>query len=133
LRVFLDTNVLISAVATRGLCADVLREVLAQHELVTSDLVLDEVAEILQERLGVAPGDTAEYVRLLKESAFIARPEPVTGLELTDKDDLPILGAAVASGARFFVTGDNELLRLATVGGLTILSPRAFHEKRTGP
>jgi hypothetical protein len=34
MKVMLDTNVLASAVATRGLCADVLRAVLAEHELV---------------------------------------------------------------------------------------------------
>ena len=33
-RVFLDTNVLVAAFATRGLCADVVRTVLAEHELV---------------------------------------------------------------------------------------------------
>ena len=31
MKVFLDTNVLASAAATRGLCADVLREVFASH------------------------------------------------------------------------------------------------------
>ncbi len=36
MRVFLDTNVLVSAVATRGLCADVLREVLLSHQLLVS-------------------------------------------------------------------------------------------------
>jgi hypothetical protein len=33
-RVCLDTNVLVAAFATRGLCADVLRTVIAEHELV---------------------------------------------------------------------------------------------------
>jgi len=32
-KVFLDTNVLVSALATRGLCADLLRKVLTEHEL----------------------------------------------------------------------------------------------------
>jgi len=36
-KVFLDTNILVSATATRGLCADVLREVLASHQLIVSD------------------------------------------------------------------------------------------------
>ena len=36
MRVFLDTNVLVSAMATRGLCADVLREILTSHRLVVS-------------------------------------------------------------------------------------------------
>jgi len=35
-RVFLDTNVLVAAVATRGLCADVFRSALASYELVSS-------------------------------------------------------------------------------------------------
>ena len=42
MKVVLDTNVLASAAATRGLCADVLREVLAEHELVICKQVIDE-------------------------------------------------------------------------------------------
>jgi len=43
MRVFLDTNLLVSAVATRGLCADVLREVLLSHQLVISPPLLSEL------------------------------------------------------------------------------------------
>jgi uncharacterized protein len=39
-RVALDTNVLVSAVATRGICADVLRVVLTEHELVVGARVV---------------------------------------------------------------------------------------------
>jgi len=38
-KVFLDTNILVSGVATRGLCADVIRLVLAEHELITGEVV----------------------------------------------------------------------------------------------
>ena len=41
MRVFLDTNVLVSAFATRGLCADVLRHVLADHQLAASEPARD--------------------------------------------------------------------------------------------
>ena len=34
MRVFLDTNMLVAAFATRGLCEDVLRTTLSEHELV---------------------------------------------------------------------------------------------------
>jgi len=33
MRVFLDTNVLVAAYATHGLCEDVFRVILAEHEL----------------------------------------------------------------------------------------------------
>jgi predicted nucleic acid-binding protein len=49
LRGFLDTNVLVSAFATRGLCADVLRHVLTEHELLTGEVVLAELRRALRE------------------------------------------------------------------------------------
>jgi len=53
MRVFLDTNVLVSAVATRGLCADVLREVLVSHQLVISSPLLNELTNILHSKFGI--------------------------------------------------------------------------------
>jgi predicted nucleic acid-binding protein len=50
MRVFLDTNVLVSAVATRGLCADVLKEVLVSHQLVISSPLLNELTNILHSK-----------------------------------------------------------------------------------
>ena len=52
MRVLLDTNVIVSAVTTRGLCADVFRAVLAAHELVTCAKVLQEVRRILGMKFG---------------------------------------------------------------------------------
>ena len=50
MRVFLDTNVLVAAFATRGLCADVMRVVLAEHQ-VTGDVVLRELRKALARRI----------------------------------------------------------------------------------
>ena len=54
MRVFLDTNVIASATATRGLCADVLRTAIEFHELVVSDHLLDEVRRILKDKFGAS-------------------------------------------------------------------------------
>ena len=42
MRVFFDTNVLVSAFLARGLCADLLRLVLSEHTLLCSEVVLDD-------------------------------------------------------------------------------------------
>jgi uncharacterized protein len=127
-RVFLDTNVLVAAVATRGLCADVFRTVLASHELVVSQQVLDEAGRVLRVKLGVRPGPIADFIRLLEQEADVVPPAPLPGIELNDQDDLPILGAAVAARAEVFVTGDRELAELVTVEGMRVVSPRQFWE-----
>jgi putative PIN family toxin of toxin-antitoxin system len=127
-RVFVDTNVLVAAVATRGLCADVLRAVLASHELVVSQQVLDEVRRVLRLKIGVSPGPVADFVRLLQQEADVAPAARLPDVELSDRDDLPIIGAAVAAGADVFVTGDRELAELGSVEGMRVISPRQFWE-----
>ncbi len=43
MKVFFDTNVLIAAFATRGLCADLFAHVLLEHDLVVGEVVLTEL------------------------------------------------------------------------------------------
>ena len=50
MRVFFDTIVLVSAFLARGLCADLLRLVLAEHTLVTSEVVLAELSDVLSRK-----------------------------------------------------------------------------------
>ena len=40
MKVFLDTNVIASATATRGLCADLFRTVIESHDLVVPDCLI---------------------------------------------------------------------------------------------
>lgn len=130
MRVFLDTNVLASALATRGLCADLFESVLAEHDLLTSTAVLVELRRILASKFRL-PADLVEaYIALIEVSA-----EPITGaVELTrpvpDPDDAPILAAALAVNAGCFVTGDKAFLDLGEVAGMPIQSPRQFWEKQ---
>jgi predicted nucleic acid-binding protein len=53
--VFFDTNVLVSAFLARGLCADLLRLVLTEHILVTSEVVLAELRDVLSRKGRLPP------------------------------------------------------------------------------
>jgi len=129
MKVFLDTNVLASAAATRGLCGDVLREVLASHDLFISEQVLSELKRVLRFKFGVPQDLIDDFILLLEQDTVLAKPVEVPNIKLQDKDDLPILGAAIAAGAEVLVTGDKELLNLGHDEDLEILSPRQFWEK----
>lgn len=129
MRVFLDTNVLASAAATRGLCADVLREVLASHELLTCAQVLSELKRVLRMKFGVAQDLIEDFISLIRQDTKLARPGPPPPVEIDDGDDLLVLSAAISGKAEVFVTGDKELLDLREVENLAILSPRQFWDK----
>jgi putative PIN family toxin of toxin-antitoxin system len=130
-RVLLDTNVIVSAVTTRGLCADVFRAVLAAHELVTCAKVLQEVRRILGIKFDVPEQLIAEYLELIGQDAIVAEPEDLPDLPIQDRDDVAIVAAAIAAKAEVLVTGDHELQSLKNVGKVRILSPRAFWEELT--
>ena len=131
MRVLLDTNVIVSAVTTRGLCADVFRAVLAAHELVTCAKVLQEVRRILGMKFGVPEPLIAEYLELIGQDAIVAEPEDLPDLPIQSRDDAEIVAAAIGAKAEVLVTGDHELQSLKNIGQLRIISPRAFWEELT--
>jgi putative PIN family toxin of toxin-antitoxin system len=129
MKVFLDTNVLASAAATRGLCADVLREVFASHELFISEQVIAELRRVLRLKFGVGQNLVDDFIWLLEQDSVSAQPDQLPRIALKDKDDLAIVGAAITAGAEVLVTGDKELLDLSRIANLEILSSRQFWER----
>ncbi len=133
MRVFLDTNVLASAAATRGLCSDLFREVLASHELIISRQVLSELRRVLKSQFRAPQDLIDDFSELLSEDTEIAKPGDPLKVNIKDKDDLPILSAAIAAKAEVFVTGDKEILDLGQVQQMKIMSPRQFWEALKNP
>jgi putative PIN family toxin of toxin-antitoxin system len=127
-KVFLDTNVLASALATRGLCAELFESVLTGHELLTSRELIAELRRILTTKLRI-PADTADAFLTLIEANATTLPTPAEfPAGIPDPDDAPLIAAALAGGAECFVTGDKALLDLGSVGGVAVISPRRFWE-----
>ncbi len=129
MRIFLDTNVVVSAVATRGLCADVFREALVRHQLVISEMLLDEIKAVLRAKLGVLENIVSDVIGMLREGSVLSTPSPLADLPIDDPTDKALVSAALNGKADLFVTGDRELLSLVKAGPLDIISPRMFWER----
>ena len=129
MRVFLDTNILASAAATRGLCSDVLREVFASHELVISEYLIKELKRVLADKFNLPRDIREDYIWLLHQDTIVAEEFDPPSIQLKDKSDIPIRGAALQAKADVLVTGDLELQNLEKIGKLLILSPRGFWER----
>lgn len=130
MRVFLDTNVLVAAFATRGLCADLVRHILAEHELLIGEVVLTELRRILVRKLKVPAATIDQIDTLLREQTVVPKPrqprQPLRHPAMRDPADRWILASAVAAGADVLVTGEADLLTVAAEAPLPILDPRAF-------
>ncbi len=125
-RVCLDSNVLVAAFAARGLCADLLRQVLTDFDLVLPQVVLDEVRRVLSEKLKLSPAATAAFESVVERCEVLPKTSLPAPVHVTDPDDERVLADAVAGGAEVLVTGDGDLLAVAAASPIPILSPRAF-------
>ncbi len=128
MRVALDTNVLASAIGTRGLCADVMRLVLLEHELVVGEQVLEELRRNLTKKFRLSAALVDETEELLRAEAIVSTTADAVDIDTLDDADARVLGEAVAAKADVFVTGDLELQELGERAPLPILSPRQFWE-----
>ena len=128
MRVFLDTNVLVSAFASRGLCAEVLELVLLDHDLTLGRNVVRELEKALREKVKLPVVRSIEIIEFVSSEAaqIVDKAEPASAN--VDAADALVLGEALASHADLFVTGDATLLRPAAIGALKIVSPRQFWE-----
>lgn len=128
MRVFLDANVLVSAFASRGLCADLLEVVLLEHDLVLGHDVVREVSKALRLKLKLPAARAAEVVEFISGEAahIVSQSEPIDAR--VDPDDALVLGEAIAAHAEVFVTGDAALLKLGAIETLELVTPRRFWE-----
>ena len=131
--VFFDTNVLVSAVATRGLCADVVNAAIVEHQVVVGETVLAELRQVCQQKLRLPASLIDELIAFLRLHARVVTATRAPDHDIRDPNDRAIIAEAVTSQADVLVTGDQELLRMAAPGRLRVVSPRGFWELLRAP
>ena len=126
--IVLDTNVIVAAFATEGLCHAVFEVCLDQHQIVLNEFILKEVTETLKKKLKMPEAAVQEVIRFLRDqSDIIDHAKPETHISRDPKDDM-ILALAAVAHSHYIITGDEDLLILKSFNDIPILSPRQFWE-----
>ena len=126
MKVILDANVLIAAVAGRGLCESLVELCLEEHELIASRELLDEVYGKLIKKIKLPVGVAGDFCSLLRNNSSIAIPATVADDTCRDRKDLYLLGLCKSTSADFLVTGDRDLIESGWRGVTKIVTPRHF-------
>lgn len=133
LRIVLDTNVLLSGLAYPD---SVPGKILAawRHgsvEVLLSPYILDELRRVLPKlahRHGLSSAEIDDLVDMLSIQAEVIEPAATNEPRLRDLNDRPVLGtllmALQSNGADYLVTGDKDLLALAS--SYPIITPSDF-------
>ncbi len=126
MRVVLDTNVLIASFIARGVCTDVFERVVNEHELFLSPHILQEFKRVMAVKMGLSHDRVKRALALLRRKASVVEPAPLDTPVCRDPDDDPVLALARSAKADCLVTGDDDLLVLASFEDTPIISPRKF-------
>ena len=123
-----DTNVLIAAFLTEGLCSGLMIRARKQaFSLVLCDDIISEFQGILRKKFKITPADVSEISAIVSEAAseIIHELSPVPNI-CRDPNDNMIIACAVDARAGYIVTGDEDLLILKKYKDIIILNPRNF-------
>jgi len=123
-----DTNVLLAAFLTEGICAKLLtRARKQQFNLVTCPFILHEFDRILTRKFSATKQERENAMALINEAAQkIVQPSETPSSVCRDKDDDNVLACALEADADYLVTGDKDLLHLKVFEGIHIITPRDF-------
>ena len=130
MRVFIDTNVLISAALFPSGAASraYLKAVSVPCDPVVSDYVIDELRRVFSRKFPQRMKALDAFIAALSSTvSIVVTPEGKMSDEaqVRDVNDRPILRAARAAGVDVLVTGDKDFLD-STVDNPRILSPSEF-------
>lgn len=134
MKVVIDTNVLVSGVFFGGTPARVLeawRD--GSIELVVSPEILEEyrrVGERLAEKFEAVT--LGPFLELLATHAEIVEPVSLPRQISRDPADDVFIACAVAGGCRYIISGDKDLLDVASYRKVAIVAPREFLDSVLG-
>lgn len=131
MRIVLDTNVLISALAFPASKPDQILSRIrrGKFDFFISPCILSELDRVLREKFRFSKKDADARVRTIRTIAHLVQPTERIGV-ITDKDDdNRILECALAAHAEFLITGDHaHLLPLGSYRQTKIVTPTQFLE-----
>lgn len=124
----LDTNVLVAAIITEGVCSKLLhRARIREFSLVSCPFIMKELQRILSKKFKL----THEEAALAMESVIEAIDQVIEhNIKISnicrDIDDDNVLACAMAAKADYLVTGDSDLLVIKSYQNINIITPRDF-------
>jgi putative PIN family toxin of toxin-antitoxin system len=123
-----DTNVLLAAFITEGICSKILvRGRKRQFHLILCPVILLGCERVLIKKFSITRNEARSILQIVSEAmhSVVSPSQSVQGI-CRDPDDDSILACALEAGADYLVTGDVDLLELKIFKGIRIVTPREF-------
>jgi len=123
-----DTNVLIAAIITEGICSKLLHRARSgDFSLASCPFIMKEIRRILSRKFRLAPDAIASAMGPIHEAVGLVVEHSLKIRRASrDADDDNVIACALAAKADYLVTGDADLLEMKRYQRVRIMTPRDF-------
>ena len=128
MKIVLDSNVIIAAFTSRGLCNSIFELCIEKYKITISTYILDEVSNILGKKFNIPQNKISEILFYLKEFCTLENYKKIDEQISRDNDDDEIISLALDNSVNYIITGDKDLLILKKYKSIKFVTPREFWE-----
>lgn len=126
MRILIDTNVWIAAIAGSASCHELIEHCRTHHTPLTSEQILNEIFTILQRKLSFLEISAQFATALIRNNTECVKESSAIPMLCRDPDDNHVLAAALGGKAHCILSGDKDLLTLKKIKKIPIVSPKDF-------
>lgn len=137
MKIVVDTNVIFSGIFFKGVPSKIIENIfLKKYQIVLSKEIVDEYIKVIERycKKKKVPDFTVplEIIDLLISHSIFIDSSAVITPYCADPDDIKFLEAAMASKAKYLISGDKHLLNVGEYPGGLVLRPQDFISLTTG-
>ncbi len=127
MKILFDTNVILSGfIARGGYSAEVIQDVLQNHEIYYTVYILEELKRTLKNKFSFSEHSINLATSTIKKHYIKGETAKNTHKICRDKNDDQVLADAILNNIDLLITGDKDLLVLKEYQNIKIISPREY-------
>ncbi len=126
MKIFFDTNVLVSGFIGRGHVFDVVQDCIYSHEIYYTDFVLNEFKSVLKSKFSLSQSSIANNIKTIKRHLTHGISALSAETICRDKSDNQVLADAYVNKVDVILTGDKDLLILKSYKKICIIPPSQY-------
>lgn len=126
MKLVLDTNVLVAAFISHGVCNELLEHCALHHQLILSNHIPEEFKRVLMQKFAFSQHEVNEASQLLISKAILVNPDPLQSPAARDSMDDLVIAAALAGQCACIISGDKDLTEIGEYQGIKIITPAEF-------
>jgi putative PIN family toxin of toxin-antitoxin system len=126
MKIFFDTNVLVSAFMTSGSCRDIVMHAIHNHEPYYSAFIMNEFKRTFKNTFNFSDSVIQQFVSFITSNFIEGNTAKSIEKVCKDSDDDQVLADAVYNNVDVIMTGDKLLLEIHTYQNVAIIPPREY-------